>query len=363
MSQPFRTLLVGLGARGRVWARLLNEEPRVTIAGFVDQAEERLAAIRHAYRVPTGACFTDLGDALGAVRPDLVMLATPPMGRSEDALRVLEHGAHLLCEKPLALDLGDAVRIVEAAEQAGRALAVGVNFRYQHCVTRARAIVRSGEIGRPAFSRYVYWRNRDGYRPGLNRYPLTMRQPMLYEQSIHHFDQLRFVYDAEVTRVSCRCHNPSWSMYRDDATVSAVLELSGGILVTYIGTWSAQTKMTDFEWRTDFDRGALVQRQMFSDLSIARGSGAERVEPLPLPAQEQLVDDARLLLAHVAAQLAAGTLRPHPSGLDHLKTLGVVAACEESHHTGQAILMEDFYARHNVPDRWLAWRETGRPER
>jgi predicted dehydrogenase len=362
MPQSFRTVLVGLGARGRVWARLLNEEPRVTVAGCVDHAEERLAAIRDVHRVPAHACFTDLEDALRTVRPDLVVLATPPMDRSGDALAVLEHGAHVLCEKPLTLDLGDAVRVVEAAEQAGRALAVGVNFRYQHCVTRARAIVRSGEIGRPAFSRYVYWRNRDGYRPGLNRYPLRMRQPMLYEQAIHHFDQIRFVYDAEVQRVSCRCHNPPWSMYRGDATVSAVLELSGGILVTYIGTWSAQTRMTDFEWRTDFDRGALVQRQMFSDLSIARGPDAERVEPVPLPAQEQLVDDARLLLAHVVEQLAAGTPRPHPSGLDHLKTLAVVAACEESHHTGQAILMEDLYARHNVPDRWLTWREAGRPE-
>lgn len=363
MPEPLRTLLVGLGARGRVWARLLNDEPRVVVAGYVDRVEERLAAIHEAYRTPAPACFADLKEALRAVRPELVVLATPPMDRTRDAVMVLEHGAHLLSEKPLALDLGEAVRIVDAAEQAGRTLTVGVNFRYQHCVARARAIVRSGEIGRPAFSRYVYWRNRDGYRPGLNRYPLTMRQPMLYDQAIHHFDQLRFVYDAEVERVSCRCHNPPWSMYRDDATVSAVLELSGGILVTYIGTWSAQTKMTEFEWRTDFDRGVLVQRQMFSDLAIARDADAERVEPVPLPPQEQLVDDARLLLSHVAEQLAAGTPRPHPSGVDHLKTLAVVAACEESHHTGRTIVMEDFYARHKVPDRWLSCTETGRPDR
>src|SRR2546430_10930802 len=76
------------------------------------------------------------------------------------------------------------------------------------------SILRSGAIGAPGFARYVYWRNRDGYRPGLNRYPLTMRQPMLYEQTIHHLDEMRFVYDAEVERVSCRCHNPPWSMYQ-----------------------------------------------------------------------------------------------------------------------------------------------------
>lgn len=357
----FRTLLVGLGARGRVWARLLDEEPRTAVAGYVDLSEANLAASGATYGVRPDACFSDLAAALRAVRPDLVVLATPPMARYHDALTVFEHGAHLLSEKPLTLDFGEAIGIVRAAEQAGRALAVGVNFRYQHCVTRARAIVRSREIGVPSFSRYVYWRNRDGYRPGLNRYPLTMHQPMLYEQTIHHLDEIRFVYDADVERVFCRCHNPPWSMYRGDATVSAVLELTGGILVTYIGTWSAQTKMTEFEWRTDCDNGALIQRQMFSDLYIARGRDADAADPVPLAPQEHLVDDARELLAHVTDQLRGGRLRPHPSGVDHLKTLGVIAACEESHQTGRAVVMEEFYARHNVPAGWLSWAEEGRP--
>ena len=361
MIPPLRTLLVGLGARGGVWARLLNDEPRTEVVGYVDLSEENLTRIRDQYGAPSAACFQDVRTALRALRPELVVLATPPMGRCRDALAVFEHGAHLLSEKPLALDLAEAVRMVEAAEQADRALAVGVNFRYQHCVTRARAILHSGEIGAPGFARYVYWRNRDGYRPGLNRYPLTMHQPMLYEQTIHHLDEIRFVYDAEVERATCRCHNPPWSMYRDDATVAAVLELTGGILVTYIGTWSAQTKMTEFEWRTDCGNGALVQRRMFSDLFIARGRDAEAGEPVPLPHQEQLVDDARRLLTHVAEQLRAGGVRPHPSGVDHLRTLGAVAACEESHRTGRTVVMEEFYARHNVPVRWLSWVEDGRP--
>ncbi|HET7263854.1 MAG TPA: Gfo/Idh/MocA family oxidoreductase [bacterium] len=345
---PLRTLLVGLGARGRVWARLLDEEPRVNVVGYVDRSDERLARMQETGPA-AGGWFTSLAAALGALRPDLVVLATPPMDRFEDACTIFDHGAHLLSEKPLAVDIAEAIRIVEAAEGAGRTLTVAVNFRYQHCVARAREIFRGGEIGAPEFARYVYWRNRDGYRPGLNRYPLTMLHPMLYEQTIHHLDTMRFVYDAELERVSCRCHNPTWSMYRHDATVSAVFEFAGGIFVTYIGTWSAQTKMTTFEWRTDCGNGALVQREMFADLHIARGRDAERTAPIELPYQQPLVDDARLLLAHVAAQLQEGVARPHPSGADHLRTLGAIAACEESHRTGRAVVMEEFYARHDVP--------------
>jgi predicted dehydrogenase len=264
-----------------------------------------------------------------------------------------------LSEKPLTLDFDEGVRIVRAAEAARRGFAVGLNFRYQHAVVRAREILRSGEIGAPAFARYVYWRNRDGRRPGLNRFPLTMRQPMLYEQTIHHLDEIRFVYDREVERVWCRCHNPPWSMYQDQATVAAVLEMSGGLLVDYLGTWSAQTKLDEFTWRTDCADGALFQRQLFSDLWIARGRGAEAMEAIPLPAQEPLVDDARLMLTDVARQLRQGTLWPQPSGLDHIKTFGVIAACEESHTTGRQVEMADFYARHGVPAHWLRDIQTG----
>jgi predicted dehydrogenase len=275
------------------------------------------------------------------------------MDRYQQAITVFEAGAHLLSEKPLTLEFDEGVRIVRAAEQARRALSVGLNFRYQHCVRRAKEILDSGEIGAPSFAHYVYWRNRDGYRPGINRFPLTMHQPMLYEQTIHHLDEIRYVYGREIERVWCRCHNPPWSMYRDDATVAAHFELEGDLLVDYFGTWSGQTKVQDFLWRTDCTNGALFQHDLFADLRITRGTDSTEVEPIPLPYQEPLIDDARLMLTDVIAQIRAGELRPHPSGIDHLKTFGAIAAMEESDVTGQPVVMKDFFARHDVPGEWL----------
>ena len=354
MTEPMRTLLVGVGARGKIWARLLHDEPTVQSVGYVDPEPANLQWARDTYGATAEICFADMGTALDAVRPDLVVLATPPMDRYEQAVRVFAAGAHLLSEKPLTLEFDEGVRIVQAAEHAQRAFAVGLNFRYQHCVTAAKRILSSGEIGEPSFSRFVYWRNRDGRRPGINRFPLTMHQPMLYEQTIHHIDEIRYVYGREIERVWCRCHNPPWSMYRDDATVAALLELEGDLLVDYFGTWSGQTKAHEFLWRTDCAAGALFQHEMFADLRIVRGTDAAEEEPIPLPEQEQLVDDARLMLTDVVAQIRAGELRPHPSGVDHLKTFGVIAAMEEADRTGDRIEMADFFARHGVPAEWFA---------
>src|SRR4051812_15501565 len=291
MTEPLRTLLVGVGARGKIWARLLDEEPLTDVVGYVDP----LAANRDwaAGRPGARPVYDAMEPALRELRPDLVMLATPPMERAREALVVFEHGAHLLSEKPVTLDFGETVQIVRAAEAAQRAFIVALNFRYQHCVRKTREILRSGEIGRPSFARFIYWRQRDGYMPGGNRFPLTMHQPMLYEQSIHHFDEIRFVYDAEVERVWCRCHNPPWSPYRDDATVVATLEMTGNLLVNYFGTWSGQTKVNQFLWRTDCTEGTLFQHDLFADLRMTRGRESETVTAIPLPAQERLVDDTR----------------------------------------------------------------------
>lgn len=354
MSDILRTLLVGVGTRGKTWARLLRDEPLTETVGYVDPDPAAATWLAERYDVPPAQVYSALAPALAATRPDLVLLATPPMDRYGEVIAVFEAGAHVLSEKPLTLDFAEGIRIVRAAEEARRGFAVGLNFRYQHCVTEAREILRGGEIGTPSFAQYTYWRNRDGRRPGINKFPLTMRQPMLYEQTIHHLDEIRFAYDAEVERVVCRCHNPPWSMYRDAATVVATLEMTGGLLVNYFGTWSGQTKVNQFLWRTDCTGGSLFQHDLFADLHIARGAGAAEAEPIPLPFQEPLTDDARLMLADVAAQLLRGELRPHPSGLDHLKTFGLIAACEESHHTGQPVTMADFFARHDVPAAWLA---------
>jgi predicted dehydrogenase len=351
MNQPIRTLVVGLGARGQIWSRLLHEEPLTEIVGYVDIDPARLAVVQERWPAEH-ICFSDLNHALAATQPDLVVLATPPMDRYGEAVAALEHGSHVLSEKPLSLDLDEGVALVRRAEEVERALVVGLNFRYQHVVRYAKQLLASGEIGAPSFARFVYWLNRSGYSPGGNRFPLTMRQPMLYEQSIHHFDEIRFVYGAEVERLWCRCHNPPWSNYADAATVAAEFEMTGDILVSYFGTWQGQTQMNEFSWRTDCTNGALLQREQFSDLTVIRTDEREPT-PVLLPGQERLVDDARLMLSDVANQLLAGVVMPEPSGVDHIKTFALVAACEASSASGRPVIMREFYAQHDVPARWL----------
>ena len=351
IERPIRTLVVGVGTRGKHWSRLVNEEPNTTAVGYVDLLDENLRWAQDSYGANAAECFKDLAIALKSTRPTLVVLATPPMGHLDEAHQIFDQGCHLLAEKPLTLDFKESIEIVRAAQDAGLALMVGLNFRYLDSTLQAKRLIAE-ELGRPSFARFNYWLNRDGPRPAINKYPLTMRQPMLYEQSIHHLDLCRFVYAAEVERVWCRCHNPPWSTYQHEATVSAMLEMSGDLLVDYFGTWSGQTKVQEFIWRTDCQHGSLLQQHQFGELFVARSDDHE-LEKIDLPSMEYFVDDTRALFKHITEQLLDGIAQPIPSGIDHLKTMALTVACEESNDTGKPIEMTEFYTRHDVPAEWL----------
>ena len=320
---PVRFVLVGVGARSRVWRRILAERPDCRLVGLVDSHKERLAvALDESPGVLGGATLEEVASRIEA---DAALLCTPPGDRHAQVAAACAAGLAILAEKPLADSLSDAESHVAAAAASGVPLAVGLNFRYLAVTQALMGLFSSDRLGPPEFARFTYERWRDGRLPRLNKYPLSMTQPMLWEQSIHHFDLMRFVYGAEPIRVSARTFNPSWSMYRDDANVAALITLTGGIEVSYHGTWAGNWRQMGFEWRTECRRGVAIQRDMFGALGYAFRDDAD-LTPVPLPQEERWVDDARALLAEFVRHLGEGSPLPCP-GRDHLNSLRMVQAC------------------------------------
>ena len=162
--------------------------------------------------------------------------------------------------------MDEVLDLIARADDAGRNLLVGMNFRYLPTSQRIRHYARSGELGALSYGHFTYHRQRDGNRHDLNDYVMTMAHPMLLEQSIHHFDLLRYCYDAEVESLVCDTWRPSWSTYEDDCCVSVLFRFENGVRANYLGTWTAAWNRMDFRWRTEFEGGALIQREQFEDL-------------------------------------------------------------------------------------------------
>ena len=344
-APPTRLLLAGLGARGAFWREVIDREPRAEAVAYVDPNPEARDRVRP--QQPDVRSFATLAEGVEAVAPDALILATPPDGRERDLEVAWSHELPVLVEKPLALDVEEAAVHVRDAATAGVSLMVGLNFRYLPVTREAKRLLQDGPLGAPEFARFTYERWRDGRLPRLNKYPLTMKQPMLWEQSIHHFDLLRFVYDREPIAISAKTFNPSWSMYSSDANVTAWIELEGGLVVDYHGTWQSNHAVPSFEWRTEAARGVAFQRDQFGELSWALRDQHD-VTDVSLPPHEMWITDAVGLLSAFLRHLRDGAPL-ECSGADHVRSLAMVEACIRSSMHGSVTDVPRLVASLGVP--------------
>jgi predicted dehydrogenase len=139
-----RIAVAGTGFIGRVHARsarLAGAElagVAASSAGSAERAAAELGAAR---------AFASADEMVTADGVDVVHLCTPNHLHEPLALAALAAGKHVVCEKPVALDLAGARRIAEAAAEAGRVVAVPFVYRFHPLVREARARVAAGELG------------------------------------------------------------------------------------------------------------------------------------------------------------------------------------------------------------------------
>lgn len=119
-SKRLKVGVIGAGYLGRIHARIYAAMSAVELVGVVDIDEATAREV-------AGQChcqaFTDPADLLGKV--DAVSVVVPTIHHLEVARPFLEHGVHMLMEKPLAPSVEEAKTIVELAEQAGVTFQVG----------------------------------------------------------------------------------------------------------------------------------------------------------------------------------------------------------------------------------------------
>src|SRR4051794_6608922 len=114
-----RAAVIGLGV-GRSHAEAYAQLDETELVALCDVNPERLRPAAEQYRC---RAYGSVDELLADGEVELVSVATPHPSHAELTIRALRAGKHVLCEKPMTIDLGEADRMIAAARESGRTLA------------------------------------------------------------------------------------------------------------------------------------------------------------------------------------------------------------------------------------------------
>ena len=179
--------ILGAGMMGNVHARAYKAIDQKNSLWIVDPVESRAKAISDKY----GATVASFEEVLGKGGVDIVDICTPTFTHRELAVRALEAGKHVFCEKPVALKIEDARAMDWAAKKSGRKFMVGHVVRFFPQYARVGELAAAGDVGEIVMAR-VY---RGGSFPSHgvgNWFANTAKSGGVFvDLSIHDFDFLR----------------------------------------------------------------------------------------------------------------------------------------------------------------------------
>mgnify|MGYP006280703257 CR=1 FL=1 len=184
MTNQYDFAVVGGGAVGQETLKHASECANVRVVGVVEPDAANGAKLKERFGVPVYGSL----DALLNARPDCVKICSPNALHAEQTIACLQHGCHVLVEKPMASSIEDCRRMVEAEKASRRLLMVNFEYRLSAVFAKVREIITQGLVGdvRNAF----LYESRGPFegRRGNWRYTNEGGSGLVPEKLVHYID-------------------------------------------------------------------------------------------------------------------------------------------------------------------------------
>lgn len=135
---PIRIGLIGVGNLGVQLGEMVVNHPRAELVAISDVSNDALKRAGEELGVREGGRYLEHLSMLESERIDAVAIATPHAFHYEHARDAMDHGVHVYCEKPLAIDLDDACDLTRRAEEMDETFVVGYQRHHFPPFVRAR---------------------------------------------------------------------------------------------------------------------------------------------------------------------------------------------------------------------------------
>lgn len=233
--------LIGCGriATNHIKAVLNNQLELVAVCDTVPENMEALLAKHNLEKESGIARYTDYQEMLN-VHSDLeiVAIATPSGNHAEIALYCIECGINVIVEKPMAMSIADAEKIICRSEEKGVVVCACHQNRFNIAVQKTRKALEEGRFGKLSHgSIHVRWnRNRNYYEQAPWRGTWTDDGGCLMNQCIHGIDLLRWMMGDEVDTVYGVTRQQSHHYLEAEDVGMAIITFKSGAIATIEGT-------------------------------------------------------------------------------------------------------------------------------
>jgi predicted dehydrogenase len=232
-------LVIGIGdiSRKRVLPAILAE-PRSNLYALLTRDPRKAEAY------PGALAFTDLNAALSDPKVDAVYVASPVSLHADQTIASLAAGKHVLCEKPVALDLAQAESMAEAAAESGQLCGIAYYRRLYPKLIRARQLVQEGAIGQPVLVEANYHGWLESPERGWLKDPALAGGGPLYDVGSHRIDACNFLFGKPL-RATGLLSNALHSLPVEDSA-TALIEYRDGIHAVVDVRWNSRIARDQF---------------------------------------------------------------------------------------------------------------------
>lgn len=340
MKTILRFGIVGCGRISARHAQSLSEIAQAKLVAVADVVESRARRIAQEDHVVS---YTDYRRLLARNDIDVVNICTPSGLHAGMAIEAMQSGKHVIVEKPMALSVSDADRMIAAAKATERKLSIVLQNRYNLPMQELRRAVESNRLGRLLLGNATvrWYRPQEYYEDGWHGTWL-MDGGALMNQSIHHIDALQWIM-GEPTSAFAFTATLAHRMETEDTGV-AVVQFRSGALGVIEGSTITYPENLEGSLAVFGERGSLkvggtaLNRKVFWKIE-----GEIECEKEPLTS-EQFDPSSVYGSSHriVIADMIAAVLdnrEPLTDGAEARKSVALVLAIYESARTGQAVAL------------------------
>lgn len=273
-SPMLRGGIVGLGnvaLHGHVPGWLSRGDVEIVAATDTDPARRAAAA----ERLPACRWYDSTDRLMADAELDFVDICTPPSSHAALIRAALEHGLHVLCEKPLVGSLEDLRALVELAAGTARVLHTVHNWHHAPIVRQTRALVAGGAIGRVTAATWQTLRTRpaaaaDGGGSNWRVDPRIAGGGVLTDHGWHVCYILHRWIGAMPTAVSARLETRRHASWRVEDTATLRLRFPDAIADVLL-TWAADVRQNLARLT-----GTAGTIEILDDTLVLRGAGSEQ---------------------------------------------------------------------------------------